>query len=109
MTEREMLIELISKVQYMGGLEEQLADHLLSNGVIVPPCKVGDYIEWSNELGVKTLYRVNGFYYDPSALGLRFMLKDGLPIVNHRSITRIVPKEEAEKALAEKQGKDEVK
>lgn len=39
---RDRLIELISKVQYMGGLEEKLADHLLANGVIVPPCKVGD-------------------------------------------------------------------
>ena len=35
MTERERLIELISQVQYMGGLECKLADHLLSNGVKV--------------------------------------------------------------------------
>lgn len=39
--QRERLIELISKVQYMGGLEEKLADHLLAEGVIVPPCRVG--------------------------------------------------------------------
>lgn len=44
MTERERLIELISQVQYMGCLEGKLADHLLSNGVIVPPCKVGDVV-----------------------------------------------------------------
>lgn len=44
MTERERLIELISQVQYMGGLEGKLADHLLSNGVIVPPCKVGQTV-----------------------------------------------------------------
>lgn len=41
---RDRLIELISQVQYMGGLECQLADHLLKNGVIVPPCKVGDTV-----------------------------------------------------------------
>lgn len=41
---RERLIELISDVQYMGGLEAKLADHLLANGVIVPPCKVGDWV-----------------------------------------------------------------
>ncbi len=40
MTDRDRLIELISKVQYMGGLESKLADHLLANGVIVPPFKL---------------------------------------------------------------------
>ena len=44
MTDRDRLIELISRVQYLGGLEEKVADHLLANGVIVPPCKVGDKI-----------------------------------------------------------------
>lgn len=57
---RERLIELISKVQYMGGLEEKLADYLLANGVVVPPCKVGDKfyrIEmWCTE---------GGFYEEP--------------------------------------------
>lgn len=43
-SDRDRLIELISKVQYLGGLEEKVADHLLANGVIVPPCKVGDII-----------------------------------------------------------------
>ena len=43
---RDGLIELISQVQYMGGLEGKLADHLLAEGVIVPPCKVGDTV-WS--------------------------------------------------------------
>lgn len=33
MSDRERLIELISKVQYLGGLEEKVADHLLANGV----------------------------------------------------------------------------
>jgi hypothetical protein len=41
---RDRLIELISQVQYMGGLEGQLADHLLAEGVIVPPCKVGSIV-----------------------------------------------------------------
>lgn len=50
MTERERLIELLNNV---GGnvLEfptnsfiESLADYLLANGVIVPPCRVGDTV-----------------------------------------------------------------
>ena len=30
---REKLIDLLSDVQYLGGLEEKLADHLIANGV----------------------------------------------------------------------------
>lgn len=41
---RDRLIELISQVQYMGGLECQLADYLLKNGVIIPPCYIGQEI-----------------------------------------------------------------
>ena len=50
MTDRDRLIELIRKgkkaftksdVTY---IEEYLADHLLANGVIVLPCKVGDTV-----------------------------------------------------------------
>jgi hypothetical protein len=33
MTDREKLEKLISEIQYMGGLESRLAEHLLANGV----------------------------------------------------------------------------
>ena len=62
---RDRLIELIADVQYMGGLEEKLADHLLAEGVIVPPCKVGDllYMPWEYDgvkdvAGLKVVYMV---------------------------------------------------
>ena len=50
MTERERLIELLKEKQAYGKTafsiypisNEEVADHLLANGVIVPPCKVGD-------------------------------------------------------------------
>ena len=32
---REKLIELLSQVQYLGGLEEKVADHLIANGVTI--------------------------------------------------------------------------
>ena len=60
MTEREKLIELLTEAEdhwlkYVDDcafnqlaisftFEQMFADHLLSNGVIVPPCKVGDKI-----------------------------------------------------------------
>ena len=52
---KERLVELISQVQYMGGLECRLADHLLAEGVIVPPVSiVGQtvYLSWIYD-GVK--------------------------------------------------------
>lgn len=32
---REKLVELLREVQYLGGLEEKLADHMIGNGVTV--------------------------------------------------------------------------
>ena len=32
---REKLIELLREVQYLGGLEEKIADHLIANGVVI--------------------------------------------------------------------------
>ena len=32
---RENLVELLCEVQHLGGLEEKIADHLISNGVTV--------------------------------------------------------------------------
>ena len=40
MTDRDRLIELLGDYLY----SEQISDHLLANGVIVPPCKVGDIV-----------------------------------------------------------------
>lgn len=34
-----------------------IADHLLANGVIVPPCKVGDTVYWLNFYNDLMLYR----------------------------------------------------
>ena len=52
MTERERLIELINNYPcmstaedcFMESISDDLADYLLANGVIVPPCKVDDEV-----------------------------------------------------------------
>ena len=69
----------------------------LTNGVIVLPCKVGDYLEWDNGIS-KQVHQIKGFYYEP-VLGLRFDLNDISPTVSHGAITRIVPREEVERVL----------
>ena len=43
MTDKDRLVELIKHI-VIPYYAEQIADHLLDNGVIVPPCKVGDVI-----------------------------------------------------------------
>ena len=49
MTDRDRLIELLNQTRgtyFFAGDDNLnlLADHLLANGVIVPPCKVGDTV-----------------------------------------------------------------
>ena len=50
---REKLIELLSHVQYLGGLEEKIADHLIANGVTVTDTNVGKWIPVTERLPEK--------------------------------------------------------
>lgn len=52
---REKLIELLREVQYLGGLEEKIADRLIANGATVLPIKVGDT--------VYTNFAMRGWYF----------------------------------------------
>lgn len=98
MSERERLIELLKD----GGVRDfpyvnALADHLLANGVIVPLCKVGDYVRFK---GLTSLWRVDAIHY----------YREGLPqisVTNGKITTTVTDdgmfevftREEAEKAL----------
>lgn len=119
MTERERLIKLMTFAP--AGKDGNrnvytLSDHLLANGVIVPPCKVGD-----------TVYYIKGGYYKKPQFcevsrpckvvevsfklqrnGSRVMrgfITDNGTRYNFDSIGKSVflTKEEAEKALAERE------
>ena len=104
MTERERLIELLRGRQAYGKTafsiypisNEEIADYLLANGVIVPLCKVGDVVYQTDgiriyELDIFDIYfHKNKLYYesesiafDSDAIGKRIFLT----------------KEEAEQAL----------
>lgn len=56
MTMRERLVELLAK-----GMDyTNLADYLLANGVIVPPCKVGDTVYTNiNGTTLHNSFRIN--------------------------------------------------
>ena len=60
MTDREKLIELLrkgyNKTPFYEDIWEGLADCLLENGVIVPPCKIGDTLYDISEYLNGTLY-----------------------------------------------------
>ena len=62
MTERERLIELLTEAPEIMDCPQphEVADHLLANGVIVPPCKVGD-----------TVYYIEGAYYNSARKTVR--------------------------------------
>lgn len=81
MTERERLIEILKKQIYPKiGAEptDVVADYLLDNGVIVPPCKVGDtvyFVDQRNLLTLRKLEVVSILVSSPKAILLH--LTDG--------------------------------
>ena len=102
MTDRDRLIELFFKVTEEKDCPQphEIADYLLANGVIVPPCKVGDYVLWNNGIEVQ-MKEVKGIYYDSTNLGMRYILEDFQPIINHSAIKGVLTKEQAEEKLKE--------
>lgn len=104
---RDRLIALI--IAYNSGFKaERLADYLLSNGVIVPPCKVGDTV-WFNT------YEKNATV----CVGIKPHTVDCIYVVLVCGEKKLIPtniydweigktvfltKEEAEKALKEREG-----
>ena len=110
---RDRLIELISQVQYMGGLEVKLAEYLLKNGVIVPPCKVGTtlYFLYNSPYADKPdftprIYKTTDWYF--------YIYKSGIAIKTsyihsfnkeydyHLGKTVFLTREEAERSLKER-------
>ena len=118
MTEREKLIELIERADnecrnrvgcdtckaYGRGkdcLHYLIADHLLSNGVIVPPCKVGDTVfEFSCD---DPFLEYPNYYVVPSTV-CSFIIFTTEDMHNMDCVGKTVflTKEEAEKALKER-------
>jgi hypothetical protein len=121
MTEREILIELIAdskqlnawSVEDKWGRIEDLADYLLANGVIVPPCKVGDTlydlitVDTEKELNMNEIFcgTAQGFSFDGKTIWISASYTNGL-FYYHRSNeigeTVFLSRELAEKALAER-------
>lgn len=116
---RDRLIELIDDFihsvdvshWYSEELDEKLADHLLANGVIVPPCKVGQtvYVVSRYYGGLWRIHECRVFeltIYEKHIF-MRLVDRDynfGMEI-SEIGKTVFLTKELAEKALAERSGK----
>lgn len=82
MNDRDRLIELIQKA-HDGCVKissQKLADYLLSNGVIVPPCKVGDTVYYINrsyhiELKKDTIYEAKVVRIVTTSLGTSLVIQ----------------------------------
>lgn len=129
MTDRERLIEIIGKpinILDSDDLYGAIADHLLKNGVIVPPCKVGDTVYCIEHNTIRECFvkMVKSLTYDE--IGTKYFVEaeceiespfysDGRKIKHGLSAVWEIEwgswyrafrtREEAEKALTERQGK----
>ena len=110
---KERLIELLSKTIYPKEGDdpaEVVADYLLANGVIVPPCKVGDTVyfiyETYDEEGINRCVldcKVEQLGIDSKSTWFQLGVKlSGYFRNNTLDKTVFLTKEEAEKALAER-------
>ena len=75
---REKLIELLSHVQYLGGLEEKIADYLIANGVTVTDTNVGKWIPVTDRLpNADGRYLVRKNLYGTPWYDVIYFAKDG--------------------------------
>lgn len=116
---RDRLIELIKKIldcDKAGIIPEWLADDLLAEGVIVPPCKVGTtlYFLYDSPYADKPdftprIYETNEWYFDVDERGVSIKPRwvHGYKCVYHYYLGKTVflTREEAERALAEENNK----
>ena len=106
---RDRLIEILKTPIYPKiGVDpaEVVADYLLANGVILPPCKVGDMVYTVGVFTGQVLsQKVVAINYGDEGL---YLLLDGFTVVSvteQLGKTVFLTKEEAEAKLKEREGK----
>lgn len=96
---------------------EQLADYLIENGAILPPCKVGDTVYFFSsvleEVCESKVIKIEQNYYTPSNpfwFSIEYLSKQigtqviHIPINQAIGKTVFLTREDAEKALREREG-----
>lgn len=96
---------------------ERLADHLIENGTILPPCKVGDTVYFFSsvleEVCESKVIKIEQNYYTPSNpfwFSIEYLSKQigtqviHIPINQAIGKTVFLTREDAEKSLREREG-----
>lgn len=113
MTDRERLIDLMIEAKRTepetGSFTDYLADYLLAHGVVVLPCKVGDkvYLISFNEITSCTVTSIDyNSWGIPTKLFLEKSEYNGFGIFSMQCTDKTIflTREEAEKALKERDG-----
>lgn len=108
MTDRDRLVELLKDTLHEWECDvsiktvTEIAEHLISNGAIVPPCKVGDRVYRPSDcLGVVQFVIISFNIYESEM----FFTDDSENIIYLSDIGKTVflTREEAEKALKERE------
>lgn len=122
MSDRDRLVELLKNSPYLDvcygddRTYEKAADHLLSNGIFVPPCKVGDTLffiynsPYANKPDLTPrIYKTDDWYFDIDKKGISIRTRDvhGYMGKYHYYLgeTVFLTSEEAETALKERKEK----
>ena len=122
---KDKLLELIGNVQHEGRVYDdinevayriensQLVEHLLQNGVLVPPCKIGDTVYIIDEAGDGECsedyvldVKVQQFFINEHGIAVDLKLPLGMRCNTWMVVGKNVflTEEEAEKALAKLKG-----
>ena len=112
MIDRDRLIEILEDTLYEWECDvsketvTEIAEHLIENGVIVPPCKVGDTLYEPTDRGTISEYEVLAVRVELFSTFVEWKIKEGIvwryvQEINSNEIGKTVflPHEEAERAL----------
>lgn len=91
----------VCMVGYDDGNAEQCSYFKDTLKLVELPCRIGDYIEWDNGVGKLFYFEIIGFDFDTSGKVVRYITEEVIPVVSHKSIKRIITKEDVERILKE--------
>lgn len=103
---RDRLIEILGKsgASFEYATPEEVANYLLSNGVIVPPCKVGDTVWIVGEYRGVYSATVRTMFFSHSGVEMVRTTKCDIPFHDFGKVA-FFTREEAEKALERSEDK----
>ena len=100
----ELMMQIINNQEGMVSATE-MADHLLANGVIVPPCKVGDTVYFVGLFTGQTVGQtVEAIFYSRNDITLALNNTLAVSVEQQLGKTVFLTREEAEQALKERDG-----